>query len=290
MHVHTSASDSSQAFEPLFATPNSDDLSSYVYRQLIGSLGLVLPVMLWLIAGLRPTEGLPRWELLGSVSAYYYTGAVAAFVGILVALGVFLFTYHGYNNSYRRHDRIAGIVAGATAILVAFFPTRAPKGLSEPSWWIPRTGTIHYISAVGLFCAFSYFSLFLFTKSNIGKDEKFPLDKLVRNWIYIFCGIAMVGCMLWTVSASIRDASIFVPEALALEFFAVSWLVKGRADRTAAAVGRRTLYYGLHPGKLVRKVWGAFAASGLPSAYKLETKNITSPSKGSQQNTPARRC
>lgn len=257
MTAHTAVPDTGQALEPLFATAEPDDLSSHVHRQFIGGLGLVLPVLLWLIAGWRPTEGLPRWELLGSVSAYYYTGAVAAFVGILFALGVFLFTYRGYNNEYRRRDRVAAIVAGSTAFLVAFCPTSAPNDLSVPSWWTPRTGTIHYISAVILFCAFSFFSLFLFPKSKVGGGKPLPLDKQARNWIYILCGIAMVVCMLWAGSAYFTGAPIFWPEALALEFFAVSWLVKGRADRTAVVVGRRTLYYGRHPGELVGEVWGA---------------------------------
>ncbi|MFC1955918.1 hypothetical protein ACFLWZ_05265 [Chloroflexota bacterium] len=56
--------------------------------------------------------------------------------------------------------------------------------------------------------------------------------------------------MLWAGIASFNGAPIFWPEALALEFFAVSWLVKGRADITAVAAGRRTLYYGRHPKQL----------------------------------------
>jgi len=50
----------------------------------------MLPLLLWVIAGWRPTTGVQPWELMSSVSAYYYTGAVAAFVGILVSLAVFL--------------------------------------------------------------------------------------------------------------------------------------------------------------------------------------------------------
>jgi hypothetical protein len=53
------------------------------------------------------------------------------------------------------------------------------------------------------------------------------------------------------VRASFIRAPIFWPEALALELFAVSWLVKGRVDKTAASAGRRTLHYGRHPGQLV---------------------------------------
>ncbi|MFC1982751.1 hypothetical protein ACFLV5_03085 [Chloroflexota bacterium] len=209
-----------------------------------------MPALLWLIAGLRPTEGLPLWKPLTSVSTYYYTGAVSAFAGILVALALFLFSYRGYDNAYHRRDRIAAFIAGVAAILVAFFPTGSPGDLQSLSWWTPLIGGIHYFSAVVLFGAFIYFALFLFRKSKVKRGESLPRGKHFRNVIYIFCGVAMVACMLWAGIASFNGAPIFWPEALALEFFAVSWLVKGRADITAVAAGRRTLYYGRHPKQL----------------------------------------
>ena len=227
-----------------------DDDSTHVHRQFIGYSGMVLPGVLWVMAGWRPTEGLPPWQRLESVSAYYYTGAVAAFVGILAALGVFLFTYRGYKNASQRSDRIAAFVAASAAVVVAFFPTCAPENLSAPSWWTPTTGKIHYASAVILFCSFSFFSLFLFPKSNI-EGKPLPLDKRARNSIYILCGIGILMCILWAGSSYFTGAPIFWAETLALEFFAVSWLVKGRIDRTAIAVGRQTLHYGRHPGQLV---------------------------------------
>ena len=257
MIARDSSLDSVQAFAPLFPTGEPDDLSSYFHRQFIGCLGLVLPPLLWLINGLRPTEGLPRWGLLGSVSAYYYTGAVAAFVGVLVALGVFLFTYRGYKNKYGRRDRVAAIVAGIAAVLVAFFPTAAPNGVAAPSWWTCQTGVMHYIAAIVLFCAFSYFSLVLFPKSKVGAGGPLPPDKRCRNGIYVVCGIAMVVCISWAAIACLSGTSIFLPEALALEFFAVSWLSKGRADRTAVAAGCRALHYLRHPGQLVGDLWRA---------------------------------
>jgi hypothetical protein len=108
-----------------------------------------------------------------------------------------------------------------------------------------------------LFSAFIFFALFLFPKSDPKKVKPLPRDKRARNWIYIFCGVAMVICLLWAIRASFTGAPIFWPEALALEFFAVSWLVKGRADLTAGALGKRALYYGRNPGKLIGKVWSA---------------------------------
>jgi hypothetical protein len=258
MTPQTSAAAAAPALEPvepIFPTPEPDDLSGHAHRQFIGFLGMVLPFLLWLIAGWRPTERLPLWEPLSSVSDYYYTGSVAAFVGLLITLAVYLFSYQGYNNQNRRRDRIAAIIGGAAAVLVAFFPTEAPNKLLKPFWWTPLTGRIHYISAVVLFGSFIFFSLLLFPQT---RKEKPPKDKRVRNWIYIFCGIAMIGCMLWAGIAKFTGSKeIFWPEVLALEFFAVSWLVKGRVIRTAVVAGRRTLHYGRHPGQLVSEVRSA---------------------------------
>jgi hypothetical protein len=148
-----------------FPDPEKDDLSSHAHRQLIGVTGLVLPLLLWLIAAWRPTAGLPRWEPLGSISAYYYTGAVAALAGVLIALAVFLLSYRGYKNKHQRRDRISALIAGPAAVLVAAFPTDAPIASLTLSWWTPIIGKIHYFSAAVLFCSFIFFSLFQFPKS-----------------------------------------------------------------------------------------------------------------------------
>jgi hypothetical protein len=244
---------SAKSVKRFFAVSEEDDKSSNAHRQLIGYSGLILPVLLWLIAGWRPIEELQHWKPLSSVSAYYYTGSVSVFTGILVALGLFLFSYKGYGNQYQRSDRIAAIIAGIAAILVAFFPTGAPLDLKSFSWWTPLIGKIHICSAAVLFGSFIFFSLFLFTKSDPNQKEAIKRSKRIRNWIYIFCGAAMLVCMLWILVATINHTPIFWPEALALEFFAVSWLVKGRADITAVAISKWSLDYGHHPGKLFAK-------------------------------------
>ncbi len=257
MSGHDAVPVAGQMLEPLFPENESDDQSTHAYRQLIGSLGLVLPFALWLIAGWRPTPGLAQWKVLDSVSSYYYTGSIAVFVGILVALGIFLITYKGYDNKYGKYDYLASRIAGWAAILVAFFPTEAPIEPLAPFWWTSAAGKIHYSAAVVLFCSFSFFSLFLFRQTKHEAGEPLPQDKRVRNGIYIFCGILMLGCIVWAGIASFLDAPIFLPEAIALESFAVSWLIKGRADRTAVSFARRTLYYGRNPGKLASDVRGA---------------------------------
>lgn len=202
-------------------------LSQQAHRRLIGILGLLLPGLLYLLAGLRPTDGLAPWRVLSSVSEYYYTGAVGIFIGVLFALSLFLFTYPGYEGE--QADRLLGTLGGASALGVALFPTAAPLGLSEPTWWTPTVRTIHYVSAVALFGAFILFSTWLFRKSHIAKRRDRPRDKQNRDGVCLACGVAMIVCVLWAASSLITHSAIFLPEALAIMAFAVSWLVKGEA-------------------------------------------------------------
>ena len=219
-----------------------DDLSGHAHRQLIGILGALLPILVWIIARLRPTQELPGTALLDSISGYYYTGAVAVFVGILAVLAVFLFTYQGYNNPEHRLDRAAAVTAGAAAVLVAFFPTSPPSQNVRLEWWTEWMGKAHLASAAILFASFIFFSLVLFPKKKKSTVDT-ARDKKVRNAIYLVCGWAMVGCILWIVlNTLVLHRSIFWPEALALEFFAVSWLAKGRAELTAMYVARRMMF------------------------------------------------
>lgn len=219
--------------------PSTDDRSNHLQRQVIGFLGLLLPWLLPLIAGLRPTEGIGHaWKLLPSVSAYYHTGAVVVFVGVLAALAVFLLTYLGYRNQGWK-DQTAAIIAGVAATIVALFPTAVPPGVRRPTWWTERIGLIHGIAATVLFATFIFFSLFLFTQSSAARPSP---GKRARNTIYIVCGLAMIVCTLWAIVAGLRKAPIFWPETLSLEFFAISWLTKGRVDWTARAVVSRAIH------------------------------------------------
>jgi hypothetical protein len=238
---------------PVVPAPGSDDdLSTYLHRQLIGYLGASLPFLIWWIAGNRPTPGIDHpWQPLSSISAYYYTSGIVAFVGVLSALSAFLFTYRGYANPFGWQDRLAGAIAAFAAVMVALFPTEPPDGLAPPSWWTQGTGNFHGYVAGILFGSFIFFSLFLFTRSGA---TVLPPDKRARNGLYILCGVAMVVCVVWAFVAHQRGRSIFWAEALALEFFAFSWLVKGRAGRTAIQAAARAVHYARHPRHLVRDV------------------------------------
>lgn len=215
---------------PASSVRRNDDLSGHAHRQLIGYVGLALPILLYVIAVLRPVDGLERWRVLDSVSAYYYSGAVAAFVGMLVVLALFLFTYRGYSNEYHWADRAAALTGGVAALGVAFFPAPAPADVTAPSWWTPATGVLHYASAVVLFGIFAVFSLWLFRLTSSG-EQPAP-DKRWRNHVYLACGIVIVGSVIWAGIAGLNGKRIFLPESVALIAFAISWLVKGYAHRT----------------------------------------------------------
>ena len=210
-------------------TDGPDDLSNHRDRQVIGYLGLALPFLLVLAVRVRPNPAADQWSGT-SISAYFWTGAVSLFVGILAALSVYLLTYQGYANESQRWDRLAAIIAGVSAAVVALFPTAPPLGLSALPWWSPWIGKLHAIAAMALFSMFAVFSLWLFRKTTPGEPP--TADKKQRNAIYLICGIAIVASMAWALVAGLSDQSIFWPESLALVSFAFSWLTKGRAVRS----------------------------------------------------------
>ena len=213
------------------------DLSQQTHRRLIGVLGFLLPILLYLVAGLRPSAPLPRWTPLDSVSAYYYTGAVAILVGVLFALSLFLFSYPGYEKAIA--DRVVGCVGGAAALGVALFPTTAPEGLSPPPWWNSTLRTVHYVSAVVLFLSFILFAVWLFRKSNVPNVQERPREKWWRDAACLICGLVMIGSVLWAASSLFTHAPILIPEAIAIFAFAISWLVKGEAYQPVLSAMRQ---------------------------------------------------
>jgi NADH:ubiquinone oxidoreductase subunit 6 (subunit J) len=223
------------------AEPNSpasdasapDDHSGKAHRQLIGYIGLVLPLFIIALALWR--DGSKVWQSLTSISAYYYSGANAAFVGMLVALALFLFTYRGYGNSQQWADRLAACIAGVAALLVAFFPTKAPDVFPVLTWWEKWVGVAHYVGAIVLFSMFAVFALWLFRKTAPGETDVRP-DKKRRNGIYLVCGGLILLAMAWAGAAGYFGKPIFWPESLALVAFSVSWLVKGHATQSLRAL------------------------------------------------------
>ncbi len=224
----------SAAAPPARPSPDErpDDLSGHAHRQVIGYLGLALPILLVQLERIRPNAPSDHWSGT-SISAYYWTGAVSLFVGLLAALSLFLLTYRGYANEDHAWDRGAAIVAGVAAAVVALFPITPPPGIAPLPWWSGWIATLHISAAITLFAMFAFFSLVLFRKS--ADPGQPPADKRRRNAIYIVCGVGILASMAWAVVAKQSGRSIFWPESVALVFFALSWLTKGRALHSVKA-------------------------------------------------------
>src|SRR2546428_6112336 len=124
--------------------PSAESLSQQAHRRLIGVLGFLLPFLVYIFAGLLPTAGLPSWKLLSSVSAYYYTGGGAVFIGVFFAPALFLLNHPRYKGVIAHP--LVGVVGGAGAILVTLFsttPARRPAAGGAPRWGRPEGGPAH---------------------------------------------------------------------------------------------------------------------------------------------------
>lgn len=192
-------------------------------RRWVGLLGAALPFALWLGAAYFFKAGLQP-----SMSSYYYTGMRDFFVGVLCAIGVFMFTYKGYEPK----DDVAGDIAGGSAILLALFPTTASGNVLL----LDRIGLLHLAFATVFFLTLAYFSVLLFTKTDPTKTP--TRRKLQRNNVYRVCGTILVASIaliaLVTFVAAIKNVvgpynPVFWLEAIGVVAFGVSWLTKGEA-------------------------------------------------------------
>jgi hypothetical protein len=196
--------------------PEDPLVISYLFlRKMIGGLGIGLPFALLIGSLVR------HFAIQDSMSAYYHTDMRNIFVGTLCAIGVFFWSYRGYE----RKDAIAGDLACAFAVGVALFPVNPPGGDSP-------IGYFHYVFATSLFLTLSYFSLCLFTKTNPAAAP--TPKKLQRNIVYRVCGYTMLAAIaaIAVIKLLHLDESlnpVFGLEATTVVAFGVSWLTKGEA-------------------------------------------------------------
>lgn len=187
-------------------------------RCLIGSLGMALP---WIVVILSLAYG---YHFPNSISAtYFIPTCITPFMIILGSAGVLLFTYKGYDIV----DNILNSIAGAFALGVCFFPCAGQAG-NIGTFQLPHmtSNIIHNICALGFFGILAYNSIFQFTKSDGNPNAK----KKKRNIIYIVCGIGMIASFI--LLPLVKYGVINIPhviwliEAIALQFFGISWITK----------------------------------------------------------------
>ena len=202
-------------------------------RRILGGLGAALPLILvvWGVVLNGAVEG--------SMSDYYTFRTRDAFVGILFVIGWVLFAYKGFQKA----DNVAGNLACVFALGVALFS-------NIDGGWISK---VHFTCAGCLFVLFAFFSIFLFTKTDNAPKEFWPAvkwvfkggalkkedtvteQKILRNKIYIACGIIILAMLLllglymwlWQDTVVEKIKPVLILEWIMVWAFAASWLIKG---------------------------------------------------------------
>jgi hypothetical protein len=215
----------------------SDPLSvatSYVIlRNGIGVLGFALPIVMIVGGGLD--------HIQGSLSAYYHFSADRPgqygagmmrdlFVGMLCAIGAFLFFYRGHS----LQEDIALNVAGISAVLVALFPMDWPPGSGAAA---TTAAKIHSGAATLFFVMIAYVCVFR------GRDTLCIVDDDLRRRtferIYLIFGLLMlatpatVALLAATSSGAGLGYKTLIVETGGVFVFATFWLVKSFEIRTA---------------------------------------------------------
>src|SRR6185437_14250201 len=147
---------------------------SYLFlRRAIGLIGALLPIVHPL--GYSLSTG--RWQLLASVSSYYYSDMRNVFVGSLCAVGVFLVCYR-----YRHWDDVFATIGGACAIGVAVCPTKP----AVASRLAATVGVLHVVFAALFLVNMALICWFLFTMSDDPAEQR-SAAKNARNLVYRVC-------------------------------------------------------------------------------------------------------
>jgi cell division protein FtsW (lipid II flippase) len=215
---------------------SSNDLvfSYLTLRNLIGFSGMLLPLALVMTTA----RGEGDKFVQPSISDYYYTSNGDVFVVLLSVVGIFLFTYKGY----QWKERVLTIIAAVSAVGVSFSPTasRWANSISihqlhkkVPLWFgVER----HFIFAATFFLCIAIICLVYFPKTNkesLKKNDGNKTAKAKRNILYKICGWTIIASLLLLVLYSVLQPAttipvIFILETVAIEAFGLSWITKGQ--------------------------------------------------------------
>ena len=238
---------------------NNELVISYVtIRKAIGWLGMLLPFMLVLgnyaINNLHLLNNylfidkdcyevyVPDNSFKSSISHYYYTTVGPLFTGVLIAVALFMFSYKGHvkrDGEFGLSDTALTNLAGLFALGVVVFPTSADSCITDNIHIFissQTVGNIHYAMAAAFFISLSFMSIVNFRRT----EDRISFGKNPEHVLFLVCGIGMLSCLvlifiyrIW-LSKSFPELyklhPVFLLEALALIFFGVSWLKKGKVD------------------------------------------------------------
>lgn len=206
--------------------------SYFLLRRGLAGLAFAFPILLWLGAG-SP-------DLQASISAYYHYSAAGPspygggtmrdlFVGVLWAVGAFLFFYKGY--SWKENWALN--VAGIAAVLVAMLPMDwSPVAGADPS----RTAILHQASAVTFFLAIAYVCLFdpgetLEIMNDRARRQRFRRGYRVLGALMVLIPLGLVALHFLMPVTADRSPVVLLVEVAAIYVFSAYWLVKSREIR-----------------------------------------------------------
>ena len=195
-------------------------------RRWIGILAIAFPILLLIFAG---------FPMQTSLSATYWTPANTIFVSLLVTMGIFLLSYHGYD---KRDDWISGI-AGASMIGVAMFPC---LGSTVPDYAFmflsPNvTHIIHIVFSAITFGLLGVMSIWQFTQGHADIPNVDNSQKHKMNRVYRICGYTIFGLIIAAIPLNFIPAVAKFTYPIRLWYwlesgivwaFGVSWIVKGK--------------------------------------------------------------
>ncbi len=213
-------------------------LSYHRVRTALGILGIFLPVAL-ILGGLE-TSG----QIEPTISDFFHTKMRDVYVGTLSAIGIFLISYRGYrrNDDEFLSDNVLATTAGLAAFGLAFFPNaNGGSGADTITQVVLGANTatsVHFVSGSLFFFCLALFCYIQFPKN----------ARPARRRVYMACGhiiiLSLIGLIVGSYlkmngPAPVRDfvidwRVIFWAEAVGIWAFALSWLVKGKADLALA--------------------------------------------------------
>lgn len=178
-------------------------------------LAIALPFLLWIGGAIR--FNLPLKE---SLSAYYHTDMRDVFVGVLFAVGTFLYLYKGFT----RLENGALNLAGIFLVGVALFPK---GGITFGPF------TLHGTLAVLFFLSIAYVCIFRAADTLSLIEDPVQVSRYRKT--YKSLGAAMIVAPLAAVLLTEiwqwgqeGKVTVFVVESAGVFTFATYWIVKSR--------------------------------------------------------------
>jgi hypothetical protein len=203
--------------------------SFLVLRVFIGVLGVTLPFVLLFVDGVL-LDGDPF--LRDSVSGYYYSGAREIFVGVLSAIAIFLISYKVVE---RNLDNTLSLLAGLSALGVAFFPTGRPSSAAVLTPLQVRLSegvvkAVHFTCAGVFIVSLAALCICFGIREGARCAEPHHRSPTFWRWYHWSCAGIIGLALLFIVIAAAAGGpprALLIGEAVSVLAFGASWLMKG---------------------------------------------------------------